>query len=140
MYRREKILGCLLVVAVSVTGCTMAPIVEVERHSVSGSYAQAIESMEELVAKCWTLDYVPFKHDNIYPVSRPGKSMHRITIGRNQIDIPFTPFAHITITEVDGGSANIIIEEGDAAWGARYDVQSSVSRWIAGDRVCRPIK
>ena len=132
--------GSILVIAITTTACSLAPIKEVKRHKFNGSYNQAVASMTNLTQKCWTLRSKPFKHDNINPIVTSDINNHKITIGRDQSDISFFPFANIIVSKKTNGSSEIIVEEGDAAYGTRYDVEGSVSRWLQGNKKCRPLK
>ena len=120
-------------------GCTLAPVQPVATYSPNMGFEEAAASMAALVNKCWTHESNPFKHDDIYPTFSHQVDALTITIGRDERDIPYMPFARINVMQA-GNSAKIVVEEGDAAYGGAYNVKDSVDRWLNGDQTCRPLK
>lgn len=118
--------------------CQLAPIKEagVYHPDMNGRAAEA--SLQRLVKQCWSKPVEGLmQSDAIYGVAKKEENQFIITLGRDNSDIPFLPFARIIL--VDKAQPSIIVEQGEVTFGSMYDVNKGVDDWFSSGEKCVPL-
>lgn len=139
----KRSLNLLVICSVAsiLAACNLAPIKPTATHGAANNFPTTAKLMLELTDKCWNKPVRGWaQSDAIYGKAKRVENGLIIIIGRDNTDIPFMPFARIIVNNTSSGEASVVVEEGDVAYGLRYDVNRSVKEWLEGRRTCGDLK
>ena len=119
----------------TLVACVHAPNKETARYTSKYSYEQTVEMVRVLVRKCWTRQARVFGSDAIYGRSSRGNGNYVVTLGRDNRDISFMPFARIIVHKIMGNVV-VSVEEGDVFLKSKWGVDKSVEEWLKGNHEC----
>lgn len=130
----------LLITVSLITSCSILPIKEAGRFISPINTENTISSLEKLVLECWTKPLEGFMgSDAIYGKQLRLENGLIVILGRDNHDIPFIPFAHITVKGNKFGNPEIVIQQGGVAYGVFYDVNKGVHDWFHNNQSCRSL-
>ena len=136
-----KSLVCVIFLSIIIAGCAIAPIKESGRYVSNKGFKETSEEIVKLVNTCWTKPVRGWMgRDAIYGVPEFHNNELTITIGRDNIDISFTPFSTISIKKQNSGGVVVTVAQGDVYLGTMYDVDRSVREWLSGKHQCDPLE
>jgi hypothetical protein len=113
----------------------MAPKGETNRVYTKLSHIDASLEMIAWIKSCWTRGRQDFGGDEIYGRESNIGGMFSVTLGRDHMDIPFMPFAIISM--IKGGERTYFsIHEGEVKMRSKWDLANSLEYWLSGKRAC----
>ncbi|MDT0629870.1 hypothetical protein, partial [Alteromonas sp. W364] len=123
-----------LVVSITILGCVSAPSGETSRFSLDSNMNDSISLIDEYTSVCWTIPASISNDDISTRKTREGDKIV-FTIGRDNSDIPFMPFARIILLP-SPQPVTVSIEEGSVSMAEPWDVDLKLKKWLAGDKSC----
>lgn len=119
----------------SLYGCAFAPSQETARFNSSFNMQETVHLMDKMIADCWYREGNRWTEDAIYGVKRKKRDDIIITLGRDNSDIDFMPFARLIISKQQD-NVSVVVEEGDVLWRDKWGMDKSVSAWLKGNDEC----
>ena len=119
----------------SIVSCAFAPKNETAKFESNLDYEKSKQLVVELVNKCWKRPRTFLGRDAIYGVESREGADYVMTLGYDNMDIPFMPFARIIIRN-ESEKTYLIVEEGDVFLRKKWGVDKSLRAWLEDSQEC----
>lgn len=124
----------ILIICIASNSCTLAPKKETARFNTDLSFEETKKVIKSMVETCWTKES-GFMKDGVYGFESYSDKGYTMSIGRDNIDIPFMPFVNIIINE-NNNNTYISLEEGKKLLMKKDNVEKVIKNWLIGIPLC----
>lgn len=124
----------LLILILILSGCALSPKKETAKLESSLNYDESQSLLKTFIKECWIKDG-KWGSDSIRAKTSFTDGNTLITLGRDNSDIPFMPFATIEIKRANN-KILFSISEGKTIMWKNWNVEKSLNAWVTKTGDC----
>ncbi len=124
----------LLIFTFLLGGCVKSPDRITANIQTSLNIEKSLNLLDEFIQKCWTKKGGLWS-DYLYAKKSMNGDSYVYTLGRDNSDIRFSPFATIEVRNNDKG-VSYVISEGKTIMWKNWNVEESLNTWLAQKGNC----